>query len=83
MNKEALYIVLEVENIIGIVVADKDGVIKSVSRTNGGLSSDLISAKWYNAFSIPVEKIDTVEEINPEIFRLHESGRNFLYYPEL
>tara|TARA_B100000959_G_C14936567_1_gene605972 strand:- start:650 stop:820 length:171 start_codon:yes stop_codon:yes gene_type:complete len=56
MNKEALYIVLEVENITGIVVADKDGVIKSVSRTNGGLSSDLISAKWYNAFSIPVEK---------------------------
>ncbi len=64
----------EVKDILGIIVADKDGIIKSVSRTNGSLSSSLIGVKWYDAFSIPVEEVHVVEERSPEIFRLSESG---------
>ncbi len=63
------------ENILGIVVAGKDGIIKSVSRTNGSLPSSLIGTKWYDAFSIPVEEVGAVEEKNPATFKLCESGR--------
>jgi signal transduction histidine kinase len=65
----------ETENILGIIVADKDGIIKSVSRSNGSLPSSLIGTKWYDAFSIPVEEVHIVEGSNPEVFRLRESGR--------
>ena len=65
----------ESENILGIVVADKDGIIKSVSRSNGSLLSGLIGSEWHDAFSIPVEEVPIAEERNPEIFRLRESGR--------
>ena len=51
----------ETENILGIIVADKDGIIKSVSRSNGSLPSSLIGTKWYDAFSIPVEEVHIVE----------------------
>jgi signal transduction histidine kinase len=71
----------EIENIFGIVVADKDGIIKSVSRTNGGLPSNLIGSKWYDAFSIPVEEVHIVEKRNPEIFRLRESGEKLSVFP--
>jgi len=64
-----------VDNILGIVVADKDGVIKSVSRSNGSLPSSLIGTRWYDAFSIPVEQVHIAEGRNPEIFRLGESGK--------
>ena len=64
----------ESENILGIVVADKEGIIKSVSRTNGRLPSSLIGAKWYDAFSIPVEEVHVAKERSPEIFRSRESG---------
>jgi signal transduction histidine kinase len=69
-----MHIMSEVKNILGIVVADKDGIIKSVSRTNGSLPSSLIGTKWYDAFSIPAEDVHVVEERNPEIFRLSESS---------
>lgn len=65
----------EAENILGIIVADKDGIIRSVSRSNGSLPSSLIGTKWYDAFSIPVEEIHIGEGSNPEVFRLRESGR--------
>ncbi len=65
----------EAENILGIVVADKDGIIKSVSRSNGSLPSGLIGSEWRDAFSIPVEEIPGAEEKNLEVFRLRESGR--------
>ncbi len=61
------------ENLLGIVVTDKDGIIKSVSRSNGGLPGSLIGAKWYDAFSIPVEKVDIVERKSPVTFKLYES----------
>jgi len=72
---------IESENIMGIVVADKDGVIKSVSRTNGSLPSSLIGTKWYDAFSIPVEEIHIEAERSPEVFRLHESGEKLSVFP--
>ena len=65
----------ETEHILGIVVADKDGIIKSVSRSNGSLPSSLVGAKWYDAFSIPVEEVHVVEERNPAIFGLCESEK--------
>ncbi len=71
----------EAENILGIVVADKDGIIKSVSRNSGSLPSSLIGTKWYDAFSIPVEEIHTVEEGSPKIFRLCESGKKLYVFP--
>jgi len=71
----------EDENILGIVVADKDGIIKSVSQTNGSLPSGLVGAKWYDAFSIPVEDVDNVDEGNPAVFRLHESRRKLIVFP--
>ena len=64
----------EIKDILGIVVADKDGIIKSVSRSNGSLPSSLIGVKWYDAFSIPVKEVHVVEERSPEVFRLRESG---------
>ncbi len=71
----------ETEHILGIVVADKGGIIKSVSRSNGSLPSSLIGTKWYDAFSIPAEEIDIAEERNPEIFRLRESGEKLFVFP--
>ncbi len=65
----------EDENILGIVVTDKDGIIKSVSGTNGSLPASLVGTKWYDAFSIPVEEVGVVEEINPAIFKLCESDK--------
>ena len=63
----------------GIVVTDRDGIIRSVSHNNGDLDSSLIGAKWYDTFSIPVEESHRVEEENPKIFRLYESGKKYLY----
>lgn len=40
----------ETENVLGIVVADKDGIIMSVSHSNGSLHSSLIGIKWYDAY---------------------------------
>ncbi len=65
---------VENEKVLGIVVTDKDGVIKSVSYSNGDLDACLIGAKWYNAFSIPVEEAQIVEQGKPKVFRIHESG---------
>ncbi len=38
----------ETENVLGIVVVDKDEIIMSVS--NGSLHSSLIGIKWYDAY---------------------------------
>ncbi|MCP4254121.1 MAG: HAMP domain-containing histidine kinase [Candidatus Scalindua sp.] len=65
----------EIENILGIIVADKEGIIKSVSCTNGGLPSSLIGTKWYDAFSIPIEEAHIVEGKNPAIIGLCESEK--------
>lgn len=71
----------ELENILGIIVTDRDGIIKSVSHSNGDLNSSLIGSKWYDAFSIPVEESSRVEEKNPKVFRLRESGQKISVYP--
>lgn len=60
--------------VLGIVVTNKNGVIKSVSCSNGGLDTSLIGARWYNVFSIPVEETVMVEKRNPKVFRIGESG---------
>ena len=65
----------EVENVLGIVVTDRDGIIKSVSHNNGDLNSSLIGTRWYDAFSVSVEESHRVEKKKPEIFRLCESGK--------
>ncbi len=65
----------EIENILGIVAADKDGIIRSVSCVKGCLPSSLIGTRWYDAFSIPVEEVHVVEERNPAIFGLCESEK--------
>ncbi len=49
-NKEDFLLMFETEHTLGIVVADKDGIIKSVRRSNGSLPSSLIGTKWYDAY---------------------------------
>ncbi|GAX62093.1 signal transduction histidine kinase [Candidatus Scalindua japonica] len=71
----------ETENILGIVVADKYGIIKSVSPGNGNLPSSLIGMKWYDAFPIPDKEINIVEKRSPEVFRLCESGKKLSVFP--
>jgi len=65
----------ETENVLGIVVTDKDGIIKSVSHNNGDLNYSLIGTRWYDAFSVSVEESNRVEKENPRIFRISESGK--------
>ncbi|OHC00604.1 MAG: hypothetical protein A3G70_06365 [Planctomycetes bacterium RIFCSPLOWO2_12_FULL_39_13] len=64
----------ETENVLGIIVTDRDGIIKSVSHNNGDLDSSLVGVRWYDAFSVPVEESHRVEEGKTRIFRLCESG---------
>ncbi len=49
-NKADFILMFEDEHILGIAVADKDGIIKSVSRSDGSLPSSLIGTKWYDAY---------------------------------
>ncbi len=46
----------EIGNVLGIVVTDREGIIKSVSHNNGDLNSSLIGTRWYDAFSVSVEE---------------------------
>lgn len=71
----------EAENILGIVVTDREGIIKSVSHNNGDLNSSLIGTRWYDAFSVSVEESKGVEKENPKIFRLSESGKKISVSP--
>ena len=71
----------EAENILGIVVTDREGIIKSVSHNNGDLNSSLIGARWYDAFSVSVEESNGIEKENPKIFRLCESGKKITVSP--
>ena len=71
----------EIENVLGIVVTDREGIIKSVSHNNGDLNSSLIGIRWYDAFSVPVEECYGVEKKNPKIFRLCESGKKISVSP--
>jgi signal transduction histidine kinase len=71
----------EIENILGIVVTDRDGIIKSVSHNNGDLNSSLIGTRWYDAFSVPAEEYHGVEKEKPKIFTLCESGKKITVSP--
>ncbi len=71
----------EIENVLGIVVTDREGIIKSVSHNNGDLNSSLIGIRWYDAFSVPAEEYYGIEKENPKIFRLCESGKKISVSP--
>lgn len=71
----------QLENIMGIVVTDKDGIIKSVSSHSDDLIPSLIGVKWYNALSIPVEESYKAEDKYPKVFRLIETGQKITVYP--
>lgn len=71
----------EIENVLGIVVTDREGIIKSVSHNNGDLNSSIIGIRWYDAFSVPAEEYYGVEKENPKIFRLCESGKKISVSP--
>jgi hypothetical protein len=71
----------ETENVLGIVVTDREGIIKSVSHSNGDLDSSLIGTRWYDAFSVSVEESNRVEKEDPKIFRLCESGKKITVSP--
>ena len=69
------------ENVFGIIVTDKDGKIKTLSHNNSILDSGLIGAKWYDAFSIPVEDSYKAEDENPKVFRLLETKQKISVSP--
>ena len=66
---------IDTENVLGIVVTDREGIIRSVSYNNGDLNSSLIGARWNDAFSVSVEESNRAEEEDPKIFKLCESGK--------
>ena len=66
---------INTENVLGIVVTDREGIIRSVSHNNGDLNSSLIGARWNDAFSVSVEESNRAEEEDPKIFKLCESGK--------
>ncbi len=72
---------IENENVLGIVVTDKDGIIQSISYSNGDLDASLIGVKWNNAFSIPAEEAQAVEQGKPKVFRIYESGDKLTVSP--
>lgn len=74
-ERGVLHSMFESENVLGIVVTDREGIIKSVSYNNGDLNSKLIGVRWNDAFSVSAEESDRVEKGNPEVFRLRESGK--------
>lgn len=69
------------ENVIGIIVADKDGIVKSVSCENGNLTSNLIGNKWYDALPIPREEYNKTDDKYPKIFGIPEIGQKILVHP--
>lgn len=68
-------------HVLGIIAADKDGIVKSVSCRNGDLKSNIIGDKWYNAFPILKEKNHKLDDKHPMSFRLPEIGRHILVNP--
>jgi signal transduction histidine kinase len=72
----------QLENVLGIIVADRDGIIKSVSYSNGNFNSNLIGVEWYSALKIPREEYNKkVEGKYPKTFSLPEKGQKILVYP--
>ena len=72
----------QLENVLGIIVADRDGIIKSVSYSNGNFNSNLIGVEWYSALNIPREEYNKkVEGKYPKTFSLPEEGQKILVYP--
>jgi len=72
----------QLETILGIIVADRDGIIKSVSYSNGNFNSNLIGVEWYSALKIPREEYNKkVEGKCPKTFSLPEEGQKILVYP--
>ncbi|MFQ5964481.1 MAG: sensor histidine kinase [Candidatus Scalinduaceae bacterium] len=69
------------EKVLGIIVTDRDGVVKSVSYSNGNFNSDIIGDKWYNAFRIPGKDFFKVEGEYPKIYKLPEIGQKILVHP--
>ena len=71
----------QLENVLGIIVADRDGVVKSVSYNNGNFNSNLVGVKWYSALKIPREEYNKAKDEYPKTFSLPEEGQKVLVYP--
>lgn len=62
----------QLDNILGIITTDKDGVIKSVSYGNGDLNSNINGSRLFYAFSKAKEEYLAVKGGYPKVFRLPE-----------
>ncbi|MHC4182255.1 MAG: sensor histidine kinase [Planctomycetota bacterium] len=71
----------QLENILGIIVTDRDGIVESVSYSNGNFNSNLVGVKWYNALKIPREEYNEVKDECHRIFSLPEEGQKISVYP--
>jgi signal transduction histidine kinase len=71
----------QLEDVLGIIVTDKDGIVKSVSCSNGILNSDLIGVKWDIALKIPREEYYKIQDKCPKIFSLPEEGQKISVLP--
>jgi len=72
---------LEQENVLGIIVTDRDGVIKSLSHNNGVLNSSLIGDSWRDVFSIPVGEQSGIDDESPRVYRLPETKQKISVHP--
>ncbi len=71
----------QLENVLGIIVTDRDGIVKSISCSNGNFDSSLIGVKWYNALKIPKEEYYKIEDKCPKIFSLPEERQKISVSP--
>ncbi len=71
----------QLENVLGIIVTDRDGIVKSISCSNGNFDSNLIGVKWYNALKISKEEYYKIEDKCPKIFSLPEERKKISVNP--
>ncbi len=71
----------QLENVLGIIVTDRAGIVKSVSYNNGNFDSNLVGVKWYSALKIPREEYNKAKDECPKVFSLPEEGQKVLVYP--
>lgn len=71
----------QLENVLGIIVTDRDGIVKSISCSNGHFDSNLIGVKWYIALKIPKEEYYKIEDKCTKIFSLQEERQKISVNP--
>ncbi len=70
----------QLEDVLGIIVTDRDGIVKSVSCSNGIFNSNLVGVKWDIALKVPKEECK-IEDKYPKVFSLSEERQKISVHP--